>query len=61
MSLESGSLLTVEDLGVTMKVVTFNDTVAHAIHKYKGRSSKRKFSNIMKMRWKKHYEIWKIK
>ena len=58
MSLVAGAPLVVEDLDVTMKVVTFVDPIATIYHKHKGKVSKRRFNNIMKMAHKRHSLHW---
>lgn len=65
MSLVGGSALQIEDLNVTMKVVTFWEPGMERIYKkYHGKVSKRRFKKILKMarkhatlfRWKDFYE-----
>lgn len=51
----SGRLM-IEDLEVTLKCITYNDPISHAVSKYKGKTSKRRFMNIMKMRYKRYFK-----
>ena len=62
MSLEFGVPLIVEDLDITMNCTTYFDPIIRrVILKYKGKTSKRRYSNIMWMARKRSMQrIWKI-
>ncbi len=62
-SLIGGSALQVEDLNVMFKIVKFDSPTAYVYRKYKGKTSKRRFKNILKMVEKRHFngglKLWK--
>lgn len=56
--LTEGRPLEIEDLNVTMSVVTYIDPYMHILYRHKGRTSKRRFNNIMKMAAKRYPSGW---